>query len=251
MAPKIIPVTIAFSNHGHLVWGNVSTQFGTRGSDSTAAGFTDEVTQVVVGADLLSRGAARLGVGFAHTSDSVSDGTQSGTAQDNTGFIYGQMPLGGFEIQGIGSYGATSTNSQRPDPLGGTLIKADDVGGTDALVSLGVSRPFLVHQLRLAPYARVTWQQVSQAAFTENTSSAAALSVDSFAGTGVRTMIGLTAGSTVMDPLAAAATYKLDLGGALWHIRAKLKSGGAPASGPHKARRRPTRCRRSIQRPRG
>jgi hypothetical protein len=196
----------------HGVWGDVSTQFGSRGSDGVADGFHDEVTQVVVGADLLSNGAARLGIGFAHASNSVSQDTQSGTAQDNAGFVYGQLPLGGFEIQGIGSYGATSTNSQRPDPLGGTLIKADDVGGNDALVSFGVSRPFLVQQLRMAPYARVTWQQISEAAFTEDTGSAAALSVNSFAGNGVRSMIGVTTGSTVTDPLVAAATYKFDFG---------------------------------------
>ena len=47
------------------VWGNVSTQFGSRGTDSMADGFTSEVTQVLVGADLLARGAARFGIGFA------------------------------------------------------------------------------------------------------------------------------------------------------------------------------------------
>ena len=125
------------------VWGNVSTQFGSRGTDSVAAGFNSEVTQVLVGADLLAQGSTRLGVGFAHSSGSVSDGNGSGTAQENAGFVYGQLPVGSFEVQGIGSYGAMSTDTQRGNPLGGALT-ANGVGGNDALVSLGVSRPFQV-----------------------------------------------------------------------------------------------------------
>jgi hypothetical protein len=224
------------------VWGNVSTQFGSRGSDSdsVAEGFTDEVTQVVVGADLLTDGAARLGIGFAHTSSSVNEGAQNGTAQDNSGFVYGQLPLGGFEIQGIGSDGATSTTSQRPDPLGGTLIRAGNVGGNDALVSLGVDRPFMVHQLMVAPYARVTWQQIAEAAFTEASTSAAALSVDSFAGSGVRGVVGITTGSVVTDPLVAEATYKFDVGvgeegGGLVNPSLRANLAGVPMSiaAPH------------------
>jgi fibronectin-binding autotransporter adhesin len=197
---------------GPLVWGNASTEFGERGSNSTAEGFTSDVTQFVVGADLLSQGTARLGVGYAYTMDNVSEGTGNGTAHENAGFVYGQLPVGRFVVDGIGSYGATSTDTQRADPLGGTLLQANGVSGGDALVSLGISRPFTIRNVTLAPYGRVTWQQVSEASYSEGSSSAASLSVDSFAGTGVRSMIGLTAGSAATSPLAAPATYRFDLG---------------------------------------
>ena len=58
----------------------------------------------------------------------------------------------------------------------------------------------------------MTWQRVSQAATSEGTSSAAALDIASYPGNDERGMIGLTAGSPVSSPLAAQATYKLDLG---------------------------------------
>ena len=197
---------------GPLVWGNVSTEFGQRGSDSTAESFTSNVTQFVVGADLLARGKARLGLGYAYTTDTVTQGSSNGAAHENAGFVYGQVPVGKFMVEGIGSYGASSTDTQRADPLGGSMLEANGVGGNDALVSLGVSRPFTFRNVALAPYGRVTWQQVSEASYSEGSSSAASLSVDSFAGTGVRGVIGLTAGSVETSPLAAPTTYRFDLG---------------------------------------
>ena len=197
---------------GPLVWGNISTEFGQRGSDSTAESFTSDVTQFVVGADLLARGKARLGLGYAYTTDTVTQGSSNGAAHENAGFVYGQVPVGKFMVEGIGSYGASSTDTQRADPLGGSMLEANGVGGNDALVSLGVSRPFTFRNVALAPYGRVTWQQVSEASYSEGSSSAASLSVDSFAGTGVRGVIGLTAGSVETSPLAAPTTYRFDLG---------------------------------------
>ena len=197
---------------GALVWGNVSTEFGQRGSDSQADSFRSDVTQVVVGADLLARGATRLGIGYAFTSSTVNESTGNGTAHENAGFVYGQVPVGQFLVDGIGSYGASSTGTQRANPLGGTLLQANGVSGGDALVSLGISRPFAVRDMILAPYVRVTWQQVSEASYSEGSSSVAALSVDSFAGTGVLSMIGLTGGSAITSPLAAPTTYRFDLG---------------------------------------
>jgi Autotransporter beta-domain/Phage integrase family len=197
---------------GSLVWGNASTEFGQRGSDSTAESFTSDVTQVVVGADLLAHGTARLGVGYAYTSSNVSESTGNGTAHENAGFVYGQFPVGRFVVDGIGSYGASSTDTQRADPLGGALLQSNGFSGGDTMVSLGISRPFTIHNVTLAPYGRVTWQQVSEASYSEDSSSAAALSVDSFAGTGVRSMIGLTAGSAAASPLAAPTTFRFDLG---------------------------------------
>ena len=119
------------------VWGNVSTQFGSRGTDSVADGFTSDVTQVVVGADLLAQGTARFGVGFAHSSDNVSEGTGNGTAHENAGFLYGQLPVGSFEVRGHRQLWRHLHGYAAGDPLGGALLKANGVGGGDALVSLG------------------------------------------------------------------------------------------------------------------
>ena len=196
---------------GRLVWGNVTTQFSSRGSDGISGGLSSNVTQVVVGADLVAQGAARLGLGYAHGSINVeSAGSASG--QENAGFIYGQLPVGRFMIDGIGGYGGISTDFQRANPLTGAPLTANAVGGGDGLVSLGVSRPMEDGALGLAPYVRVTWQQVSQGGASEDPSSAAALNVDSFAGTGVRGVVGLSGGSAVSSPLAAPVTYRFNAG---------------------------------------
>ena len=136
---------------GSFVWGNVSTAFGQRGGDSRAEGFTDNVTQVVVGADLLAHGNFRFGFGYAYTSSNVNESTGNGSIQENAGFVYGQLPVGRFVIDGLGSYGAGSTDTERADPLGGAALRANGVGGGDALVSVRISLPFTIGNVRLAP----------------------------------------------------------------------------------------------------
>jgi uncharacterized protein with beta-barrel porin domain len=162
---------------GPLVWGNVSAELGERGSDSRAESFTNNVTQVVVGADLVAQGTVRLGFGYAYTSSNVNESTGNGSIQENAGFVYGQLPVGRFVVDGIGSYGASSTDTQRGDPLGGAVLQSNGVSSGDALVSLRVSLPFTIDNVRLAPYGRVTWQQISEASYSEGSSSAAALRV--------------------------------------------------------------------------
>ena len=91
------------------------------------------------------------------------------------------------------------------------MLKANGVGGSDALVSLGLSRPFLVQN-----DARTLWAGDLAAGLAgglqRGHASAAALSVDSFTGTGVRSMVGIRGGSAVSDPLAAPFTFQFNLG---------------------------------------
>ncbi len=197
---------------GRRVWVDVSTEAGERGSDNQAYGFNSNVSQVVAGADLLTRGNAVLGIGYAYTRGNVTENTDNGTMTENGGFLYGQLPVGRFMVSGIGSYGVSSTDTQRVNPLGGALLQDNNVGGANALVSVNVSLPIALRDVTLAPYGRVTWQRVSQAATSEGAASVAALDIASYAGNDVRGMIGLTVGSPVSSPLAAEATYKLDLG---------------------------------------
>jgi fibronectin-binding autotransporter adhesin len=58
----------------------------------------------------------------------------------------------------------------------------------------------------------VTWQQVTQAGFSEGTAVVAALSIASYSGDGVRGMIGVTGGSAAASPLAARFTYTFNVG---------------------------------------
>ena len=196
---------------GSQFWDTASTQFGSRGADDVASGLSSNVTQNAIGLDILANGADRLGVGYAYASSWVESGGGNGTSSENAGFLYGQVAAGPYLLDGIVSYGASSSTTQRANPLGGALLKTGHVGGSDTLVSLGLSRPFALSGIRLAPYGRVTFQQVSQASASEG-ASAAALDVDGFTGTGVRSMIGLTAGSKISAPLDAPYTYQVDAG---------------------------------------
>ena len=196
---------------GSQFWDTASTQFGSRGTDDVAGGLSSNVTQNAIGLDILANGANRLGVGYAYASSWVESGGGNGTSSENAGFVYGQVAAGSYLLDGIVSYGAGSSTTQRANPLGGALLKTGNVGGSDTLASLGLSRPFALSGMTLAPYGRVTFQQVSQASASEG-ASAAALDVDGFAGTGVRSMIGLTAGSKISAPLDAPYTYQVDAG---------------------------------------
>lgn len=83
--------------------------------------------------------------------------------------------------------------------------------GNDALLSAGVSRAYDWQALTLTPFARVTWQQVTQSGFSEGTSPAA-LTIDRYSGSGVRGVLGLGLGSTITDPMRANYTYRVNLG---------------------------------------
>ena len=223
VAPQVSTAT-ADSVFGHLnevandpadsrqIWDNVSTQFGSRGSDGTANGLSSNVTQEAIGVDLLAQGATRFGIGYAFGSTDVRSDGGSGSSQENAAFVYGQVAAGRYLLNGIVSYGATSSNTQRAAPLGDTVLRTNGVGGGDALGAIGLSRPFILQDITLAPYGRVTVQQVSQNSATEGTASITALSIDSFAGTGVRGMLGVTGGSNAASPLAAPYTYQFDAG---------------------------------------
>ena len=123
---------------GSRMWSDVSTEAGQRGSDNVASGFNSNVSQVVARADLLARGKAVLGIGYAYTTDNVTETADNGNMTENGGFLYGQFPVGRFMVSGIGSYGESSTDTQRVNPLGGGLLKDDHVGGDNAMVSMNV-----------------------------------------------------------------------------------------------------------------
>ena len=63
----------------------------------------------------------------------------------------------------------------------------------------------------MSPYIRATGQIVNQSSFTEG-STPAALSVDSYSGSGVRGVIGVALGSTATNPMNERYTYRINLG---------------------------------------
>ena len=193
-------------------WGEIAYQYGNRSSDSNSGGWSSNLVQAVVGLDAYSQGGTKAGGGLALSNTNVTAAQGSGTVQQGTLFLYGKMPAGEFVVDGMASYGFNSTNNTRNDPTGITGgMQAKNVQGNDALVSAGVSMPIETESATLAPYARVTWQNVSQNGFNEG-SATSALTVNSYNGNGVRGVIGLTAGSKATDPIKEKVTYKANIG---------------------------------------
>jgi outer membrane autotransporter protein len=111
----------------------------------------------------------------------------------------------------MASVGLSSTNLSRSDVTGlSSGFSSKAVMGNDALVSVGLSRPFETSDVRITPYVRLTYQYVGQAAYDEG-SSAAALNVGRMNTNGVRAVIGVGAGSLNKDPLKQGYTYRANL----------------------------------------
>ncbi|OYV36315.1 MAG: hypothetical protein B7Z80_15955, partial [Rhodospirillales bacterium 20-64-7] len=195
-----------------LVWGNASVQLGSEKGDGYASGFSSTLSQFTVGMDLATMGIARVGVGFSHTDTYVNANIGKGTVDENAGFVYGQIPVGSFVVDGLASYGLSNTSSHRPDPTApNTTLSTNNVGGNEALVSLGINMPLTMGGFAVSPYAREIFQDVTQNSSSEG-NAVAALSTSSYSGSGERSMIGVQGGSAVTDPLATLFTYRFNLG---------------------------------------
>lgn len=79
------------------------------------------------------------------------------------------------------------------------------------MVSLGLSRPFDTESVRITPFARVTWQVLTQSAVNEG-GVASALNINGYTGNGVRGVLGVAAGSKVNDPMSEQFTYRAYVG---------------------------------------
>jgi len=193
-------------------WGEVSYQRGNRSGDDNASGFSSNLYQVVVGADAYAEHGIKLGGGVALSNTNVAISGGSSAVQQGSVFFYGKLPVDAYVFDGMASYGFNTTDQSRVDPTTYTSgLQAKGVRGNDALLSAGVSRAFNWQELTLTPFARVTWQQVTQSGLSEG-SSPAALTIERYSGSGVRGVIGLGLGSTITDPMRTNYTYRVNLG---------------------------------------
>ena len=208
--PSVNPYRASFSNGA--AWGEVAYQYGNRASDSNSGGWTSNLVQAVVGGDAYSEAGIRVGGGIALSNTNVSADQVSGNVQQSTVFLYGKLPVEQFVVDAVASYGFNSTDNTRSDVTGLTNgLQAKGVKGNDALISLGLSLPIELEAASIAPYGRVTWQQVTQNGFSEG-NAASALTVNSYNGNGVRGVIGVTAGSKATNPITEKFTYRANVG---------------------------------------
>jgi outer membrane autotransporter protein len=216
--PNAANVTTAAASNGSA-WGEIAYQRGDRSGNSGGSGYNNNLYQAVFGADIYvdRELGIKLGGGLALSNTTVSMGNNNSdngnsTIQQGALFVYGKMPIAeDYVLDGMASIGLTSTNLSRSDVTGlSGGFSNKTVMGNDALVSVGLSRPFEYSDMRLTPYARLTYQYVGQAAYNEG-STAAALDIARFSGSAARGVIGVAAGSLDKDPLKDEFTYRANI----------------------------------------
>ena len=195
-------------------WGEIAYQRTERASNSAGSGYSSTVYQIVTGVDAYANSelGLKLGGGLALSNTTVSAKAGNSTIQQGSLFVYGKMSvLQDYVLDGMASVGLSSTNLSRNDPTGYTGgFSSKAVLGNDALVSVGISRGFEYTEVRVTPYARLSFQYVGQNSYDEG-SGVAALNIARFSGSAVRGVIGVAAGSLNKDPLKDTYTYRANV----------------------------------------
>jgi outer membrane autotransporter protein len=196
----------SFSNGN--VWGDLTYQKGSRNADGNSGGWSSNLYQLVFGSDFYVADGMRLGGGFALSNTTLTPAYGTGTIQQGSLFAYGKMPIDEYILDAMISIGLNSSDLSRRDITSYTssgYSQKSNMGG-DALASIGISRPFDVQNFRVTPFARVTWQMVTQTGVSETSTSA--LAINSYSGSGVRGLLGISAGSKSNNPLNEDFTYR-------------------------------------------
>jgi autotransporter-associated beta strand protein len=210
--PSVNPKADAQSFSKGNVWGELAYQRGNRSSDNQSGGWSSNLYQLTFGSDFYSANGVTLGGGLALSSTTVNPVYGSSTIQQGSLFAYGKMPVESFVLDAMASVGLSSSDIKRGDVTGlSSGFRNKSVSGNDVMVSLGLSRPFDAESVRITPFARVTWQMVSQSGVNEG-DAVSALSVNRYTGNGVRGVIGVAAGSKANNPMTAKHTYRAYVG---------------------------------------
>lgn len=194
------------------VWGELVYQKGNRSSDSNSGGWNSSLYQLVFGSDFYVANGMRAGGGIALSSTTLNPTYGSGTIQQGSVFAYGKMSVDAYVVDAMANFGLNSSDLSRGDITSLTNgFRNKTISGQDAMVSLGLSRPIDVDNFRMTPFARVTWQMVTQSSVNEG-EAASALSINRFSGNGVRGVLGIAAGSKASDPMNEKYTYRAYVG---------------------------------------
>ena len=193
---------------GKNAWGDVVYQRGERSSNDGVSGFNSNLYQLVLGTDAYTDAVSglKLGAGLALSNTMVNTNGGSSTIQQGSLFAYGKMPvLQDYVLDSIVSVGMSSTNLSRGN------FSNKSVMGNDAMVSVGISRPFAYNEVQITPYARVSYQYLGQDSYNEGKADGA-MSVGAFNGNAVRGVVGVAVGSLNKDPLKSDYTYRANIG---------------------------------------
>lgn len=202
------PIEAAEEN---ALWLDVVSNHRRRKADSTASGFTSDLTQLTLGTDLLAHGNTRFGIGLSHADTEISASIGRGSLSEAIGFAYLQHALAGLLFETMAGYGYGSTDTSRPNPTALTRRLESETTTVNTVLNARLGKPVVTGQRRVEPFASLTWQKTRRSAFDEG-DAAAALGVAGGSDTGVRTLAGFAVSSLVQDPLSTRTTYRFNLG---------------------------------------
>jgi uncharacterized protein with beta-barrel porin domain len=197
---------------GRGAWVDVGANQSGWNGDSLASGFDSSRSQVAIGWNAFVRDSARHGIGFSHGKSDISAAEASGSVTNDIGFVYGQLGLGRWVVDGIAAAGRSAWETDRADPIAPLTTLRTEFEGKDTMLAAGIRLPLNRRGLALSPYARVTWSNISRDAFDEGPLSEASLSSASYSASGTRLTAGLLGGSTDQDPLNAPFTWRFNVG---------------------------------------
>ncbi|WP_159876427.1 autotransporter outer membrane beta-barrel domain-containing protein [Aquitalea denitrificans] len=194
-----------------VLWANSNVDHQQLKADDFASGYKTNRSQFSVGIDAYTTSQTRAGFGMSHAETSIGQESGSGSLSETMVFVYGSQAVGKFYLDGMASIGSADWGSSRRDPLQLSGGLASGATGSNALLSTGLRMPITLDKGIVEPFARVIWQRSSHDAQNEGAASVSALSMQGYAASGVRSMIGFSGKSLEQDPLKAAFTYQLSL----------------------------------------
>jgi autotransporter-associated beta strand protein len=193
------------------VWGQFNYQYGDRSGDHNASANSNNLYQLIFGADWSSADGVTAGGGFALSNTHVNARHGEGLVQQRALFLYGRLPVGAYAIDTLASFSFNAVDDSRLDPLGlGSTLDSNDASGNDVLVSIGLSRSFDFEHTRITPYARTSWQRVKLSSFGEGP-ALTALRVGRYSEDGVRAVAGVTFESNIRAPAQQNYSYRMNL----------------------------------------
>jgi len=174
---------------GTALWADLSGNRARWSADATSSAFDADRGQLTIGVDAFRGAASRIGVGFSHGRADVDAAAGSGKLRENLVFAYGEQQGERLTLSAMAGVGRSNWNTERANPLAAGQLRSD-ADGRSALASIGVSLPWQVKGVPVAPFVRVLWQRVERDAAGEEAGDPAALSLAAYSAHGLRTTAG-------------------------------------------------------------
>ncbi|WP_294535087.1 autotransporter domain-containing protein [uncultured Rhodoblastus sp.] len=157
-------------------WQNLSGDNNAYGLSQTLGGF-------VGGVDINPFGGwdpnFKGGVAFSYLHGSLGRGSETGSTNAYSGYVYATQPFGRAYVEGRAGFGMTQMSTiRRITALGLDRTAYGSASGNDWSAALGAGYRFSQHLFNIEPSLHVAWDQVGRRAYTETGAGALNLAIE-------------------------------------------------------------------------